>query len=89
MKKIYLPLLSVILGLMMTACNAVWQDEPVCNQGLSIRFIYSYNMEYANAFPSQVHCLTVLIVGSVPLMQARILQATTCQNSILSCITAP
>ncbi|MBD5306470.1 MAG: FimB/Mfa2 family fimbrial subunit [Bacteroides sp.] len=61
MKKIYLPLLSVILGLMMTACNAVWQDEPVCNQGLSIRFIYSYNMEYANAFPSQVHCLTVLI----------------------------
>ena len=45
-----------------TSCNSViYDDEPICEQGLAIRFVYDYNMENANAFPSQVHCLTVFI----------------------------
>lgn len=49
------------LSAALTSCNAVYDDEPYCNQGLSVRFIYDYNMEFANAFPSQVHCLTVFV----------------------------
>lgn len=29
--------------------------------GVSLRFVYDYNMEYADAFPKQVDCLTLLI----------------------------
>lgn len=54
-------MLTLLVG-GLTACkDAVWEDEPVCPQGLSIRFVYDYNMEFANAFPSQVHCVTVFI----------------------------
>ncbi len=46
----------------LTSCNAVIDDElPECKDGLELRFIYDYNLEFANAFPSQVDCLTVLV----------------------------
>ncbi|MDE5749164.1 MAG: FimB/Mfa2 family fimbrial subunit [Duncaniella sp.] len=57
-------ILSLLMGTLaagLTSCHAVWQEEPVCDQGLAIRFVYDYNMEDANAFPSQVHCLTVIV----------------------------
>ncbi len=56
-----LTLLACVMGLSLTSCHAVWEDEPECPRGLSIRFVYDYNMEYANAFMSQVHCLTVFV----------------------------
>lgn len=46
-----LPLLS---------CDRLHETLPECNHGARIRFVYDYNMEFANAFPSQVDCLTVL-----------------------------
>lgn len=50
--------ISATVGL--TGCNAILDDEPEpCPVGLDIRFVYDYNLERANAFPSQVDCLTV------------------------------
>lgn len=43
------------------SCGMVYDDLEECNQGVKLRFIYDYNMEFANAFPSQVDCLTLLI----------------------------
>ena len=44
-----------------SSCGMINEDLPECNQGARLRFIYDYNMEYANAFPSQVDCLTLLV----------------------------
>ncbi len=53
---------SLMLSAITTSCNAVIDDElPECKDGLELRFIYDYNLEFANAFPSQVDCLTVLV----------------------------
>ena len=46
----------------LTSCDAVIDDAlPECREGLEVRFIYDYNMEWANAFPSQSHCLTLYV----------------------------
>lgn len=52
---------AIMGGLMMSAsCDRLHEDLPPCPQGVRLRFVYDYNMEFANAFPSQVDCLTVL-----------------------------
>lgn len=43
-----------------TGCDRLHEDLQPCDIGLRIRFVYDYNMEFANAFMSQVDCLTVL-----------------------------
>lgn len=43
------------------SCEKIYEDLDPCPQGLRIRFVYDWNMEFANAFPSQVDCLTVFI----------------------------
>lgn len=44
----------------LTGCEWVKEDlEPCPDPQLELRFVYTYNMERANAFPSQVDCLTV------------------------------
>ncbi|MDE7419633.1 MAG: FimB/Mfa2 family fimbrial subunit [Muribaculaceae bacterium] len=47
-----------------SACDRLHEDLQPCPQGLKLRFVYDYNMEYANAFPSQVDCLTLLVYDS-------------------------
>ena len=42
------------------SCDRLYEDLQECERGARIRFVYDYNMEFANAFPSQVDCLTVL-----------------------------
>ena len=42
------------------SCDRLREDLQECPHGARIRFVYDYNMEFANAFPSQVDCLTVL-----------------------------
>ncbi len=49
---------AVVTGL--SSCESIYDDLDPCPQGVRLRFIYDYNMEFANAFPSQVDCLTVL-----------------------------
>lgn len=55
----------MLLGItILGSCDRLHEDLEPCPQGLRIRFIYDYNMEFANAFPSQVDCLTVLFYDS-------------------------
>ncbi len=50
------------LALSLSACdNAIYDHDAACREGLQLRFVYDYNMEWADAFPSKVHCLTVLV----------------------------
>lgn len=45
-----------------SSCDSlVYDDLDPCDQGLRLRFVYDYNMEFANAFPSQVDCLTLYV----------------------------
>ncbi|MCM1483349.1 MAG: FimB/Mfa2 family fimbrial subunit [Muribaculaceae bacterium] len=45
----------------LSSCGMVNDDLDPCPEGINLRFVYDYNMEFANAFPSQVHCLTVYV----------------------------
>lgn len=49
------------MGLAFLSCERIFDDLDPCPHGVSLRFIYDYNMEYANAFPKKVDCLTLLI----------------------------
>lgn len=53
--------LLVCPWMMFTSCEYIHEDLMPCERGVSLRFVYDYNMEYANAFPSKVHCLTLYI----------------------------
>lgn len=44
-----------------TSCSLVNEDMSECPRGVTVRFVYDYNMERANAFPSQVDCVTLYI----------------------------
>lgn len=52
---------AAIILLFVNSCNVIYEDLEPCPEGLRLRFVYEYNMLFANAFPSQVHCLTLLI----------------------------
>lgn len=61
-KRIIAPLmigLTLIAG--MSSCSAVYDDLEECPRGVIMRFVFDYNLEFANAFPSQVDCLTVYL----------------------------
>lgn len=45
----------------LTSCGVFDESLDPCPQGVELRFVYDYNMEFANAFPSQVDCVTLLI----------------------------
>ncbi len=45
----------------LSSCDVIYQDLDPCPRGVELRFVYDYNMEFANAFPSQVDCLSLLI----------------------------
>lgn len=47
---------------LVSSCKSVIEDDlPECKEGLALRFVYDYNMEFANAFTAQVDCLTVFV----------------------------
>ncbi|MCD8211357.1 MAG: FimB/Mfa2 family fimbrial subunit [Prevotella sp.] len=56
---------AALLVVTFSSCdNAIYDDLGPCPQGVSLRFVYEYNMEYANAFPSKVDCLTLYVYDS-------------------------
>lgn len=63
LKQTYTALLALLVPAVvtLTSCDAFHEDLQPCPQGVRLRFVYDYNMEYANAFPSQVDCLTLLV----------------------------
>lgn len=48
-----------LLAVLFSSCDNFHEHLQPCDQGLKLRFVYDYNMEFANAFPSQVDCLKV------------------------------
>ena len=63
LKKTYTFLtgITVLSAASLMSCDRLHEDLDPCPQGVRLRFVYDYNMEYANAFPSQVDCLTLLV----------------------------
>ena len=59
-KKTLAATLIAATALSFASCDRIHEDLQPCPQGVRLRFVYDYNMEFANAFPSQVDCLTVL-----------------------------
>lgn len=57
-------LLAVSFLTGMTSCSAVYDDLEECPRGVIMRFVFDYNLEFANSFPSQVDCLTVYVFDS-------------------------
>lgn len=53
--------LAAVPMMALSSCDVIYQDLEPCPQGVELRFVYDYNMEFANAFPSQVDCLTLLV----------------------------
>ena len=51
----------VLMAVTLSSCERIYEDLDPCPHGVSLRFVYDYNMEYANAFPKKVDCLTLLI----------------------------
>lgn len=49
------------LGMIFNSCNTIWTGEEVCDQGLLLKFVYDYNMEYADAFSNKVDCVTLMV----------------------------
>lgn len=45
----------------LNSCSVINDDLDPCPEGVVLRFVYDYNMEFANAFPAQVDCLTLLV----------------------------
>lgn len=51
--------LAVLLSL--PSCESIFDNLDACPHGVSLRYVYDYNMEYANAFPSKVDCITLYV----------------------------
>ena len=70
---------AALVGL--TGCSSLINDDLApCPEGVVLRFVYDYNMEFANAFPSQVDCLTLLVYDA----QGRLVQTRTETSSVLA-----
>lgn len=48
-----------VLAALLTSC--INESLDPCPKGVSMRFVFDYNMEYADAFQEQVDCLTLYI----------------------------
>ncbi|MDE6027468.1 MAG: FimB/Mfa2 family fimbrial subunit, partial [Muribaculaceae bacterium] len=60
-KNIYPAILLTFVMALTASCNAIYEDLDPCEQKVRVRFVYDYNMEFADAFRSQVDCLTVMV----------------------------
>ena len=55
-------LLAAFVAFASSSCNTVYDDDlQPCPTGVSLHFVYDYNMEYANAFPAKVDCVTLYV----------------------------
>ena len=43
----------ILVNIVFSSCERIYEDLDPCPHGVSLRFIYDYNMEYANAFPKK------------------------------------
>ncbi len=57
-------LTAALLVFSLASCDGIKEGMTPCPEGVSLRFVYNYNMLYANAFPGNVDCLTVYVYDS-------------------------
>lgn len=58
-------LLTAIFTVMLPACdNAIYDDEGDCVVHYRVRFVYDYNMKFADAFPKEVNAVTLYLVDN-------------------------
>ena len=48
----------------LSSCEKIYDDLEPCPHGVSLRFVYDYNLLFANAFPKSVDCLTLYVYDS-------------------------
>lgn len=48
----------------LSSCEKIYDDLEPCPHGVSLRFVYDYNLLFANAFPNSVDCLTLYVYDS-------------------------
>lgn len=54
--------IAILMIITQTSCDKqIYDDLEACPRGVNLRFVYDYNMLYANAFHTQVDCLTLYI----------------------------
>lgn len=53
---------ALLIGCVVASCDDVIYDglDP-CPQGVRLRFVYDYNMEFANSFHKKVDCVTLYV----------------------------
>lgn len=66
LRSIILPFISmrfflILIALGCISCESIYSDQEDCPRGVSLRFVYDYNMEYANSFPAKVDCVSVYV----------------------------
>ena len=52
---------ALLMAAGVISCNTIYDDQSDCPRGVSLRFIYDYNMEYVNSFHKQAHCISVFV----------------------------
>lgn len=66
-----------------TSCKdglGVYDDLEPCPRGVQIRFVFDYNLEFANSFPNQVECLSVYVFDK----EGSLLEQRTETSSVLA-----
>lgn len=54
--------IAILMIITQSSCDKqIYDDLEACPRGVKLRFVYDYNMLYANAFPTQVDCVTLFI----------------------------
>lgn len=57
--KIY-PIAFAAATVVFAGCGSIFDDLEPCDEGVRLKFVYDYNMEFADAFAQQADCLTVV-----------------------------
>ena len=52
---------AFLMSVSLSSCEKIYDDLEACPHGVSLRFVYDYNMAYANAFSRKVDCLTLYV----------------------------
>ncbi len=73
-------LTAALLSFAFCSCDSIKEGIDPCPDGVSLRFVYNYNMLYANAFPHNVDCLTLYVYDS----EGNFLEAHTETTSVLA-----
>lgn len=63
-----------------SSCSSVYDDLDPCPRGVLMRFVFDYNLEFANAFPNQVDCLSLWIFDA----EGNLLQRVTETSDVLA-----